>query len=162
MLEFSVTFLQHLPSLRDFRCNFIPNTFQNLHQALVGEDERRRDAWWQLAQQFRGLEHIQAFFASIQQHHVEALAPFLPFWSDHLCDPARENIIVPYLESNSLAHVSREEQVAFDVATSVAGEVQPVHFFSSMLLPFCCQFGLVPRPPVIPPVIPAPLNHDRV
>ena len=69
----SVTFLQHLSSSREFRCNFIANTLQNLHQALVGEGEGRRDAWWQLAQRLQGLEHVQAFFASIEQHPVAAL-----------------------------------------------------------------------------------------
>ena len=68
----SETFLQHLPSSREFRCNFIPNTFQNLHQALVGKGESRRDARWQLAQRFRGREQVQAFFASIEQHTVTA------------------------------------------------------------------------------------------
>ena len=85
-----MTFLQHLPSSREFRRNFIANTLQNLHQALVGEGEGRGDAWWQLDQRFRGLEDVQACFASIEQHSVEALAPFLPFRSDHLCDLARE------------------------------------------------------------------------
>ena len=84
------------------------NSFQNLHQALLGEFESRGDARRQLVEWWRAHEHVQAFFASIEQNPVTASG-----CSDHLCHSAVAffPFVTGRYESNSCAHSPSIKQV---------------------------------------------------